>query len=257
MYQMLIVDDEPNILKGMSRTLDWNKYGIGRIETAQSYEEAVVKAIEMKPDIGIFDVCIGETRGYDLINRLNEMNLKTQYIMMSGYEEFHYVRESLRCGAKDYLLKPVDNERLRKIIEKIIIEDLHGEIPNIKGDEKDIDPVLQVRYDTFSNLINKILLIVRSDYAQNLTLKSIADKFKMNGTYLGQIFLKGTHLKFSEYLMVYRLLMAREKILKTDEKISYIAYSVGYSNLNYFYSHFHDYFDLSPLEMRAKSREEI
>lgn len=58
MYQMLIVDDEPNILKGMSRTLDWNKYGIGRIETAQSYEEAVVKAIEMKPDIGIFDVCI-------------------------------------------------------------------------------------------------------------------------------------------------------------------------------------------------------
>jgi YesN/AraC family two-component response regulator len=80
----------------------------------------------------------------------------------------------------------------------------------------------------------------------------VAERFRMNGTYLGQLFLKETRMKFSEYLMAYRMLRARERIQSTDEKIASIALSVGYPNLNYFYTHFHAYFEKSPSDLRRK-----
>jgi two-component system response regulator YesN len=250
MYKLLIVDDEPQILEGMKCTLNWEKYGVGQIETALSYREAVDKAVKMNPDIALIDVCIGDKRGYDIINELNLLQLKTIYIMISGFNEFKYAQKAIRCGARDYLLKPVEREKLQPIVERIIVQDLHGTVENLSNCENEVDPVLGVRYDNLSNLTNRILVMVKAEYHQNINLKTIAEKFKMNSTYLGQIFLKETHMKFSEYLMVYRLQCSRDKILNTDEKISQIASSVGFSNPNYFYSCFHDYFNLSPMSFR-------
>jgi len=252
MYKLLIVDDEPQILEGMKRTLDWEKYGFGRIETSETYEGAISKAVELIPDLAIFDVCIGKQRGYDAIHKLNELRLPSKYIMMSGYGEFQYALEALRCGVKDYLLKPVDRTKLQQLVERIIVDDLKGTVEGADRDDQSVDPVLGVRYDGLSKLTNRILLIVKAEYDQNLSLKSVAERFRMNGTYLGQLFLKETHRKFSEYLMAYRMLRAQERILTTDEKIMYIAISVGYPNLNYFYSHFHAYFGKSPSDMRRK-----
>ncbi|QHT58555.1 response regulator [Paenibacillus lycopersici] len=252
MYKLLIVDDEPQILEGMKRSLDWEKYGFGRIETSETYEGAISKAVEFLPDLAIFDVCIGKYRGYDAINKLNELRLPSKYIIMSGYGDFKYALEAIRCGAKDYLLKPVDRTQLQQVVEKIIVEDLNGTLQGVERDDLDTDPVLGMRYDGLSKLTNRILLIVKAEYAQNLTLKSVAERFRMNGTYLGQLFLKETQMKFSEYLMAYRMLRARERIQSTDEKIVSIALSVGYPNLNYFYSHFHAFFDKSPSDMRRK-----
>ncbi|MDO3412341.1 helix-turn-helix domain-containing protein [Saccharibacillus sp. CPCC 101409] len=248
MYKLLIVDDEPQILEGMKRMLDWEKYGFGCIETSETVEDAMSKAAAIYPDVAIFDVCIGPDRGYDAITRLNMLGLPTKYIIMSGYSEFEYAREAIRCGVKDYLLKPLNRSRLQEVVEKIVVEDLHGTLEGTS--DVNLDPVLGVRYDSLSKLINHILLMVKTEYAQNITLKMVAEQFRMNGTYLGQIFLKETQMKFSEYVMAYRMLRARERILSTDEKIASIATSVGYSNLSYFYTHFHSFFGRSPSDLR-------
>ncbi|MEK4355651.1 helix-turn-helix domain-containing protein [Paenibacillus sp. FSL M7-1455] len=253
MYKLLIVDDEPQILEGMKRSLDWASYGFHRIETSETGEGALSKAVELLPDIAIFDVCIGTERGYEIIGKLKEMRLPTQYIIMSGYSEFEYAREAIRCGVKDYLLKPVERSKLQQVIEKIIVEDLHGTLDGASGEDPNTDPILGIPYDQLSKLTNRILMMVKAEYAQNITLKSVAERFRMNSTYLGQLFLKEAHMKFSEYLMAYRMLHARELILTTSEKISSIALSVGYPNLNYFYTHFQSYFGKSPSEMRKKS----
>lgn len=248
---MLIVDDEPHIIEGLKRVIDWKKYGIQQIETATNYHEAIEKAIEYKPHIGIFDVCIEDARGYDIINKLNSLDLQTKYVMVSGYDDFEYVRQAMIAGAKDYLVKPVDRVELQNVIEHIIVDDFKGNLDHVHQEEKNVDMILGVEYDSLSNLTNKVLLIVKGEYNKNINLKIVADKFKMNSTYLGQIFLKETHMKFSEYLMAYRLTTAKHMIQNTNEKISYIAYSVGYSNLNYFYTHFKDFFGFSPTDLRV------
>jgi two-component system response regulator YesN len=256
MYKLLIVDDEEHILEGMKNTLDWSALGIVRVETAQTYHRAVDLAVSMEPDIAIFDVCLQDYYGYDIINKLNELGLRTKYIMMSGYDQFEYARQAINCGAKSYLLKPVDRQELKSLIERIIVEDLGGTIADGDMDAQNRDPVLGVDYASLSKLINKILIIVKAEYGTNLKLKVVADMFRMNSAYLGQIFLRETHMKFSDYLREYRLLKAREMIQSTDEKIAYIAHKVGYGSINYFYTQFHEYFHFSPTDLRSDTAEE-
>lgn len=255
MYRLLIVDDEPYIIDGVKRLIDWSSYGFLRVESAMNYHEAVEKAVELKPDIALFDVCIDDARGYDIIEKLNVLEIPTRYIMMSGYDEFEFVRKSFLRGVKDYLLKPIDQVKLQKIVERIIVEDLKGSLEGRIINDKKLDPILNIEYSALSNLTNKVLLIVKGEYNKNINLKVVADKFKMNSTYLGQIFIKETGMKFSEYLMSYRLTIAKNKIESTSEKIASVAYSVGYLNLNYFYIHFKEYFGYSPTSLRRPNED--
>lgn len=63
-------------------------------------------------------------------------------------------------------------------------------------------------------------------------------------------------MKFKEYLMSYRMYVARCRIMDTDSKISEVANEIGYTNMNYFYQHFHNYYGISPLKMRMGERGE-
>ena len=246
----MIVDDEPRIVEGIQKLLNWEDYDIGQVITATDGEEALRKAMEYRPNIGIFDVCIGPVKGYELIETLNRFALPAEYIMVSGYDEFEFARKAIQAGAKDYLLKPVGRAELGRAVAKIVTEDFHGNIRSVPADESSVDPVLRLPYASFSNLIGRVLLLIRVEYSRNVNLRVIAEKFKMNSNYLGQMFLKETHLKFSEYLMAYRMIRARKAIEGTTEKIYNIAREVGYSNTNYFHQHFRSYFGVSPSDLR-------
>ena len=255
MYRLLIVDDEPRIIEGIKLMLNWKGYGINQIITATNYDDAIQKAIEYKPHIGILDVCIEDARGYDIINVLNSFSLPTKYIMISGHDEFEYARKAIHVGAKDYLMKPINQTELRRAVERIIVDDFNGTIQLDAEEDKNMDPVLKVPYSSLSNLTSKVILMTKGEYNKNINLKVIAEKFKMNSNYLGQIFLKETHIKFSEYLMIYRLIIAKEKLETTTDKTYNIAREVGYSNINYFYTHFHTYFGVSPSDLRKIEKE--
>ena len=72
----------------------------------------------------------------------------------------------------------------------------------------------------------------------------------LNNSYLGRVFLKETNIKFSEYLMLYRLYIAKNLIIMSSETISKIAIEVGYTNSNYFYTHFNKTYGFSPSKLR-------
>ena len=237
MYKLLVVDDEPQILEGVKCMLDWKRYGVERIEMALTYQEAIDKAVAVDPDIG-------------LINELNTLHFRTRYLVMSGYNRFEYAQEALRSGAEDYLLKPVEREKLRLAVKKIIVRDLHGTLEEPEDGAPENDPVLGVPRGSFSTLTGRVLKLVREEYGQDISLKSIAGRFRMNSAYLGQVFLKETKMKFSRYLLSYRMLRARELILTQDDKISCVAGAVGFPDANHFYQQFRGYFNQSPLEMR-------
>lgn len=258
MYRLLIVDDEPGILEGLKSTLDWAGLGFGRVATAQSCEEAIARAIEIRPHVALLDVCLeGGRFGYDIIRALGKLSLPTRYIMVSGYDEFRYVKEALETGAKGYLLKPVDRGELEGLVRRVILEDLKGTLPKTGHSPSDVDPVTQIPYAQLSKLANKMIVMIKMDYGKNISLKRVAEHFKMSGVYLGRTFLSETKIKFSEYLMVYRMQRAKELIQTTHEKISNIARQVGYTNVNYFYIHFKGYYNASPSAFRGDGREEI
>ena len=175
MYTLLIVDDEPNILIGMKALIDWESYGITRIETATNCADGLARAVDTRPQIALIDVCVGKDFGQDLVKRIKESGVDCACIMMSGHREFGYACEALRCGAWDYLLKPIQADKLIAAVELIIREKLHGTIHHVSKEEEE-DPVLGKKLSELPTLINKLLAMVRAEYRQiGLRAKPIHD----------------------------------------------------------------------------------
>jgi len=230
--------------------LDWPQYDVSSILTASSYGEAVNLAVDFQPHIALVNADFGEHRGYELVEYLRGSGAETVFCMMSVREDFHALRESMRAGARDYLLKPINVKELRDFLVRVILQDLHGTIPDYTANPHGEDPVLRKEYSQLSRITNKIILIVKSNYRRSMSLTDIANTLNMSSKYIGRIFLQDTGIKFSEYLTAYRMIQARRLIENTREKISVVASMVGYSQLNNFYVHFKNYYHISPTALR-------
>lgn len=250
MYRLLIVDSSEASCNKIQYLLDWSAYGFSVIMTAASYAEAVSKAVDLQPHIALVDMQLGEYPGYMLVQQLRSNGLKTVFCMISHSNDPDQIRECMRSGAQDHLLKPLDPVQLQKFVERTVLNELHGDLPAEGAPKIETDPVLNVPYSSLSRITNKIILVVRGDYRSALTLTSIAEKLNMSSKYIGRVFLRDTGIKFSEYLMSYRMLEARRLVVSTQEKISTIAAMVGYVQLNNFYIHFKNFFGVSPSALR-------
>ena len=102
------MDDEAKHPGGIKRLRTGKAWGVGRIETARSSLEVMSISLTGGRISCLMDVCIGNDKGYEVINCLNNLGVRSNYVMMSGYDEFSYACEAIRCGALDYLLKPVE-----------------------------------------------------------------------------------------------------------------------------------------------------
>ena len=249
MYRLLIVDD-PDSCEAIKSLIDWAGYGFSVVMTAHSYIEGINLSLDLYPHLTLIGTSMGAYRGYELADHLRSIGLKSIFAMMSPERDPEQIIQAMRAGAKDFLTKPVDAAELRTFVERVVVNELGGELPQAGTVRHDIDPVLNVPYCSLSRITNKIIMIVKTNYRQSQTLTGIAESMQMSGKYIGRIFLKDTGIKFSEYLMAYRMLEARKLIINTQEKISVIAGMVGYVQLNNFSIHFRNYFGVSPSALR-------
>ena len=231
--------------------LDWADYGFTNIIQAGSYAEAVDLALDQYPQVVLVDAELDGGKGYELIGQLRRSGSSAVFCLMSRRNTKDELHKALRCGARECLHKPIQEDALRNFVEWVVTEEFGGAVTRETVSPNRVDPVLQREYSEFSRITNKILLLIHSDYASSLSLTSIAAQFDMSSKYIGRIFLKDTGMRFTEYLMAYRMLEAKHRIISTNEKISVIAGLVGYSQLNNFYIHFRNYFGVSPSSMRS------
>ena len=256
MYRLLIVDRNEDVCESIRYLVDWHQYDISSVLTVSSYGDAVNCIMDYPPHIALVNIELGGYWGYELIEHMWGAGVKTVFCMMSDREDFQYVRKSMRAGARDYLLQPINTKELKAFLERAIVRELHGTIAEQPLSNPEVDPVLQMEYSKLSRVTAKIILIVKSNYRRSLSLTSIAATLNMSSKYIGRIFLQDTGMKFSEYLVAYRMIQARRLIENTQEKISVVASLVGYRQLNNFYVHFKDYYHFSPSVLRRLDESE-
>jgi two-component system response regulator YesN len=116
MYSMLIVDDEYLVRVGIRETIEWKDHSIEIIGDADNGRTGLELAIKYNPDIIITDVRMPDLDGLEFLKATKAANLNSVVIILSGYEEFDYVRTALRSGAFAYLLKPIDNNELLETV---------------------------------------------------------------------------------------------------------------------------------------------
>jgi signal transduction histidine kinase len=118
--QLLLVDDEPGILKVLGISLADRGY---QVLTAESGEQALRVFHETHPEVILTDIKMPGMDGIELLKRIKEESPNTEVIMITGHGEMELAIQSLKYDASDFITKPIDDEALdialRRALEKL------------------------------------------------------------------------------------------------------------------------------------------
>jgi two-component system response regulator YesN len=119
--KVMIIDDEYIILDGLS-SFPWNDYGCELVATAQNGAEGLNKLQEKDPDLVFTDIKMPQMDGLEFAQKARKNKPDLRIVFLTGYENFDYAQQAIRVSASEYLLKPMDFEKLDNLIKRITAE---------------------------------------------------------------------------------------------------------------------------------------
>lgn len=157
--KVLLVDDEMITIRMLQSLIPWEQLGLELMGYAQDGEEAYKMALEQMPDIILTDIRMQNMDGLQLVEKIFGLSKTVKIILMSAYADFAYVKEAIRLGCSNYILKPVDENELQQSLMKVM-EEIRGkqyEKTLIDKSEKQLRMLELYKYMRTGNNLNKIL----------------------------------------------------------------------------------------------------
>ncbi len=115
-WKVLIADDEMMIREGIRYSVNWEKYEMEVVGEAEDGEEVVHLAIKNQIDLLLIDLNMPIMDGITAMKQLKEQLPQCKMLVISGYDTFHYAQDAIRLQVVDYILKPVNPEKLGQIL---------------------------------------------------------------------------------------------------------------------------------------------
>lgn len=120
MIKVMLVDDEPFILQGLSVVVDWAAEGCEIVKMASDGQEALDYLRDNEVDLIITDIRMPKMNGLELLETVRTGKISDAYvIILSGYNDFKYAQTAIRYSAMNYILKPVQKEELLDNIRRV------------------------------------------------------------------------------------------------------------------------------------------
>ena len=117
-HKVVIIDDEPWTRGVILKLGQWNQLGLEVVGEAADGETGLELIYKVLPDIIITDVRMPRIGGLELVQKLREQGYNVPVLIVSGYDDFSYVRSALQLGVTDYILKPVKAQELNQPSQK-------------------------------------------------------------------------------------------------------------------------------------------
>lgn len=157
---------------------------------------------------------------------------------------------------KEYKLKTAGRLRnLPELIEAIYkADDMVAMKAAFSSEITEMIDYLHEENSQYTPVVRQIIDEVQKNYKEDMNLKTLAYKYHMNASYLGQIFQKEVGCSFSQYLSNTKNGIAKDLILNTNMKINDIARQVGYPDTSYFYRKFKQCYGVSPASLREMKK---
>ncbi len=233
--KVVIVDDEFWVLKGFEKTFDFEKYNFEVALSTTKPQEAIEYIVNNDVDVVFVDIKMPSITGFELIDKVKAAGKEPCFIIVSGYDDYDYMRDAIKRKVFDYCLKPIE----RSNAEKVLINLREHFNTGKKAAEPDTRAIDNVNFLRLIEYIN-------THYNERLLLKKIADMFFYNPNYLCMLFNKYFGKTYSQYLMSIRLEKARALIKEKNISVYDAAISVGFSNYSYFKKKYIQYWGEAP-----------
>lgn len=150
--KIIVVDDDNIIRMGLTKMIEKIDESYEVISSFQNGALALeyLKNHSKEVDLVITDIKMPVMTGIELIeNSIKELDKSPLFLVLSGYDEFNYVRDTMKMGGFNYLLKPIKRDELKKILKEV-----DERINEIKSNDKIIDKSIEIlKKDFFKNIL--------------------------------------------------------------------------------------------------------
>ena len=223
MYKVVIVDDEPIIVEGLTKLLPWEKYRCEVIGTACNGNEGLETIRREKPDILFSDIAMPGLDGLGMIAALRSEFPEMQISILTGYRDFDFCQKALRLGVARFMLKPSNMEELEEALQ--IMTQRCG---------KDGEPEEETADNASGFIVRNAVAYMEEHYQEKLTLNKVADQIYVSQWHLSKLLNKQEGKNFSEILNQIRINKAKELLKDPALRIADIAEMVGFVEVAHF-----------------------
>ena len=233
MYKVLIIDDESIIRKGIKNIINWKQLDCEVCGDASDGIEGIELIKMHRPEIIITDIRMPGLDGISMIKQAKGILPGSKIIILTGYRDFDYVHEAIKCGAFDFLLKPTKIEELTSVITKAV---------NEINDQK----IRHSEVDRFKNLFEQSIPVLREKflydiiYGINTNESEIQEKMKLFGLQIKNFILvimendydeKSTSTQYDKHLYQFGIVNSFEEIFA--EKYEVISIMLNSSRVGF------------------------
>ncbi len=232
-YRVVIVDDEPSIVLGLSRMIDWQSFGCEVAGTADSGQEGIKVIDEVKPDILFTDIQMPGIDGLTMIAALKSEHEDMQITILTGYRDFEYAKEAIRLGVHRFLLKPSKMDELSEAIESMV-EKLNRRASRGMGAERPEEGAKEEPSTAGNFIVDSAVAFMRENYKEKLQLADVAEHVYVSVWHLSKLLNSVTGKNFSELLNGIRIEKAKELLPDPSLHVADIAERVGFVDMAHF-----------------------
>ncbi len=251
MLKILIAEDEDIIRKGLVFTIDWLSMDCVVVAEAVDGEDGLEKIIEYKPDVVITDIKMPKLDGIEMVRRGLE-HVKFKSIILTSYTEFEYAKKAIELQAYEYLVKPIDENKIIEVIQSLHDQlDMNREaefvLENLKNPaaKRDLSYYMELDHSE-SGYVAKSIEKIKEKYMEKIGIESISEELGVSASYLSRKFKEVTDHSFLDLLNAYRVQQAI-KLLNTGRyRVYEISDLTGFSDYKHFCSVFKRYTSMSP-----------
>lgn len=274
MYKVIIVDDEPIIVEGLQKGIQWANWDCEIVGTAGNGMEGLKLVKELKPNILISDISMTNMDGLAMVAAIKSEYPNIEVCLLTGFRNFEYAQQAIKLGVTRFLLKPSKIDELEEAIEAMIKnlkangemgENIVENIWNINDEKeryiyntfiKNRPEIVEteegkIRFTDANNYILKnALMFMYDNYVLKLSLLDVAEQCYISNWHLSKLLNQYTGKGFFEIINIIRLDKAKEMLKTTSKKIQDISEEIGFQDVTHFSRIFKNYVGVSPKEFR-------
>ena len=257
MLKIIIVEDEEFIRKGLVYTIDWLSMGCVVVADAGDGQDGLEKIISFQPDVVITDIRMPGMDGIEMIRQASEQ-ADFVCIILTSYAEFEYAKKAIQLKVFEYLVKPVDEDKIKKTMAVLQNELGHKKqieymLENSRNLSNKIDLNSFIQYaSTDCECVTRAIHKIQANYADRISIEQISEEVGVSSRYLSRKFKEVTNHSFLDLLNWYRVQQA-VKLLKTGRyRVYEISDITGFTDYKHFCAVFKRYTMMSPTAFANK-----
>lgn len=238
-FKVIVADDEKLIANNISRRIEETNPAFRVVSRAGTGLEALEQARGQLPDVLFSDIKMPEMNGLELISRLRNEMPDVLCVIISGYSDFEYMKAAIQNSAVDYLLKPVNPEELKRLLQRL---EATLQARN--------QQVTSRRESDAASLAESVRVYLQENYDKPVDFSALANSLAVSGPYLSKVFHEQTGTSPSKYLTGLRMRQAKKLLMDTRLTVREVAVRVGYPDPFHFSRIFRNAVGISPAQYR-------